>query len=220
MRRLLKIAVVLLLLIGGGGAAFAWHQAFRDNVNPDLTNDFNLLIPKGASFEYVVNTLSANQVLRDVGAFERVSKVRKYDQLVKPGRYIIQKGTNNWELVRKLRSGDQDQMKLLFRSHRTLDELAQEISDQLSFSREELLAKMKDDGFLRDYGFNSGNVRNLFLPNTYFVYWTLSPKELFKRLKDNYDQFWTADRKAKADATLAAVEVFPAPPFRFTILTT
>ena len=199
-RRILKIAVILLLLVGAGGAAAAWHQALRNNVSASIWEEYNLLIPKGADFEYVANTLASDNVLKDVGAFRRISGIRKYDQLVKPGRYTIKPGTNNWKLVEKLRAGDQDQMKLLFRSHRTLDELATEIADQLSFSREELLAKMKDDGFLRDYGFNSTNVRNIFIPNTYFVYWTITPKELFSRLKENYDQFWTADRKAKAEA--------------------
>jgi UPF0755 protein len=200
MRRILKIVVILLLLAGAGGAGAAWHQGLRDNVNPAIGEAYQLLIPLGANFEFVTNTLATDNVLKDMGAFKRISGVRKYDKLVKPGRYTIVPGMNNWKLVEKLRAGDQDQMKLLFRSHRTLDELAQEISDQLSFSREELLAKMKDDGFLRDYGFNKGNVRNLFLPNTYFVYWTVSPEDLFTRLKENYDQFWTADRKAKADA--------------------
>ncbi|HHG86015.1 MAG TPA: endolytic transglycosylase MltG [Bacteroidetes bacterium] len=200
MWRLLKIALIVLLLIGGGGAALVWHQAFRDNVNPELKADFDLLIPKGATFAFVLKTLESNQVLRDVGAFERVSKVRKYDKLVKPGRYTIHKGTHNWELVRKLRSGDQDQMKLLFRSHRTLSALAEEIAGQLSFSTELLEKRMNDDDFLRKYGTNHANVRNLFLPNTYFVYWTMSVEELFERLQKNYDQFWNASRLKKAEA--------------------
>lgn len=200
MRRLLKIGLVLLLVLGGGSAAVVWHQAFRDNINPDLIADFDLLIPPNAEFNYVVSALESNNVLRDVGAFRRVAQIRKYDQLVKPGRYTIQKGTNNWELVRKLRSGDQDQMKLLFRSHRTLEALAEEIADQLAFPKAELARKMKDAEFLRTYGVNPENVRNLFLPNTYFVYWTMSIEDLFERLQKNYQQFWNASRKKKAEA--------------------
>lgn len=176
-----------------------WHQAWRDNINPALADDYQLLIPRQADFAYVMQTLAADQVLRDPAAFRRISQVRKYDRLVKPGRYAIKKGMSNWKLVQKLRAGDQDQMKLLFRSHRTLDELAGEISGQLAFSKEDLLAKMRDDGFLQPYGFNTTNVRNLFLPNTYFVYWTITPEALFDKMSQQYQDFWNSGRKAKAE---------------------
>jgi UPF0755 protein len=38
----------------------------------------------------------------------------------------------------------------------------------------------------------------MILPDTYEMYWTASVEEIFNRLKQEYDAFWTPERKAKA----------------------
>ena len=187
------------MLLGAGAAAYAYWQAMRGNVRAEA-DGFELLIPRGADFEHVCKELEAGQVLKDMSSFRQISKIRKYPDLVKPGRYVLAKGTNNWDLVRKLRAGDQDQMKLRFRSHWTLEELADEIGDQLMLDADDLYKKMLDADFLAEYGVNRENVRNLFIPNTYFVYWTMGAEELFDKLKGSYDQYWNADRQQKLES--------------------
>lgn len=199
MKRLVK-RLFLLFFVGGlmvGG--YGYWQATKDNINPEK-DGYELKIPPGADYDYVLNELKAENVLQSVFSFELVSMVRKYDQLVKPGLYKIEAGTSNWELVRKLRAGDQDQMKLRFRTHWTLKEIADEVGDQLLVDADDVHQKMQDDAFLQKYGFNSKTVRNLFIPNTYFVYWTMSTEDFFDKLKRSYDEFWNADRKSKAEA--------------------
>lgn len=196
MMRFIRRVFLLLLVLGAGGAGFAYWQALRDNVNAEA-DGYELLIPKGATFDHVCNELEAGKVLKSLSSFRQVAKVRKYPDLVKPGRYVIQSGTNNWDLVRKLRAGDQDQMKLRFRTHWTLEELADEIGDQLMMDSDDLYKRMKDDNFLAKYDMSPENVRNLFIPNTYFVYWTMGPDELFEKLKSSYDEYWNANRRQK-----------------------
>ena len=36
--------------------------------------------------------------------------------------------------------------------------------------------------------------RKLFIPNTYEVYWTITPLEFLQRMQREYDRFWTDDR--------------------------
>lgn len=200
MRKFLKYAVLIVLAIGIAGAGYGYFQGFRDNINPRLSDSYALLIPRGSTYAQVLQRLETDQVLQSTSSFDMVAKLRKYDRLVKPGRYEIKKGLNNWKLVEKLRAGDQDQMKLVIRSHRTLEELAGEIAGQVDLDSATVLAKMHDAAFLKDYGMEPYLARNLFIPNTYFVYWTLSEKELFTKLKANYDEFWNQDRRAKAKA--------------------
>jgi Fe-S oxidoreductase len=38
-----------------------------------------------------------------------------------------------------------------------------------------------------------------FLPNTYNVYWTIKPEQLFDRMRHEYDNFWNKNRKQKAE---------------------
>ncbi|MFM2376557.1 MAG: endolytic transglycosylase MltG [Bacteroidota bacterium] len=200
MRKVLQVMALMLLVLalGAGGASY-WY-GFRDNVNPALKQGFALFIPRGSTFEDVLHQLEEKNVLRNLSSFKLISTIRKYDHLVKPGRYEIKKGISNWKLVEKLRAGAQDQMKLRIASHRTLHEVAGEIAGQVALDSEALLGKMQDPHFLEPYGVNPKTIRNILIPNTYFVYWTLSERELFSKLKANFDQYWNAERKSKAKA--------------------
>src|SRR5690606_7819387 len=40
----------------------------------------------------------------------------------------------------------------------------------------------------------------MFIPNTYEIYWNTAPDKIVARLHDEYDKFWTDERKAKADS--------------------
>lgn len=207
MRKFIWRSLIVLLLAGAGGAGFVYWQAFLPNVQ-SLKSPFALRIPHGVGFDYVMGELKAGNVLKNVGSFERVARFRKYDQLVKPGLYYINPGVNNWDLVGKLRSGAQDQMKLTFKSHRSLEEIAADIGAQMEFGEKELLEKLQDEAYLAEYGFNVRTVRGLFIPDTYFIYWTLTVDEFFKKMKRNYDSFWTEGRKAKAkDLGMSQAEV-------------
>lgn len=197
MGRIIRNLMVLLVVAGIGAGAYGYFQAFTNNI-PSDKDGYALLIPEHAGFDFVMAELQANNILKNASSFRQVAQLRSYDKLVKPGRYILKSGTNNWKLVEKLRAGAQDEMKLRFRTHWKLEETAAEIGDQLMIGKDELLAKMKDNQFLKEYGVNQSNVQNLLIPNTYFVYWTMSPKELFNKLKKSYDDFWNADRVAKA----------------------
>lgn len=200
MWKFLKYSLLVVLLLGGAGALYVYWQGFRDNIEPSLKEGYSLKIPRGSDFEYVVARLEADHVLRDVSSFKQVAKIRRYDQRVKPGRYEIKRGMNNWKLVEKLRAGAQDQMKLRLGSHRTIDEVAGEIAKQVDLDSASLSGRMRDQSFLDGFGVNPKTVRNLLIPNTYFVYWTLTENDLFAKLKTNYDDFWTDARKAKAEA--------------------
>lgn len=198
MRRIVRIVLILILVVGAGGGWYVYDRALSDNVNPNLEGEYDLLIPPDADFDYVVRTLETDAVLQNTASFEQVASFRKYDAHVKPGRYLIKPGMNNWDLVGKLRSGDQDQMKLRFGTRRTLRDLAEEIGGQLAFGADTLHSLMKDNDFLGQYDESTETIRKLFVPNTYFVYWTISPEDLFARMKKYQDQFWNAERKQKA----------------------
>jgi UPF0755 protein len=48
------------------------------------------------------------------------------------------------------------------------------------------------------FGFNKHNVLTMFIPNTYEVYYTVSADNLIERMYDEYERFWTEERKQKA----------------------
>jgi len=64
----------------------------------------------------------------------------------------------------------------------------------------DLLPYLVSDSVASSYGFTSETFIAMFLPNTYEVYWTITPTQLLDRMKLEYDKYWTNAQKEKAKA--------------------
>ncbi len=49
----------------------------------------------------------------------------------------------------------------------------------------------------RELGFDSVTLFSMFIPDTYELWWTTTPEELVRRMKQEYDRFSTPVRDAK-----------------------
>ena len=128
---------------------------------------------------------------------------RKEDvaQKVKPGRYVINRSTTSIYVARMLNFGWQTPQNMtLSGTIRNKEVLAKRISMQMMADSASIAAALDSAEFLSEYGFTPQNVFALFLPDTYQMYWTASVKDIFDRMKKEYDAFWNPDRVAKAEA--------------------
>jgi UPF0755 protein len=154
-----------------------------------------LLIPTGANFQRVCDSLDAHGFLRDPESFQWVSHRKKYDERVRPGRYRIRNGMNNNELVNLLRAGLQEPVNLIFQNVRTPAELAGRLARQVEPDSLALARLMHDPSFLRKFGVTPPTVFSLFIPNTYQVLWNITAEELFQRMEKECRRFWNDERK-------------------------
>jgi UPF0755 protein len=167
-----------------------------------------LKIPTGATFQTVLDSLTAYKALTDPLSFGFVAKLSGYQERIKPGLYLIPSDLSNRDLVKLLDKGEQLPVKITFHNARTNADLASKIAQNLEVSSEELLAFLDDNDRCSALGFTTETIGCMFLPNTYEVYWTYSVDKLMGRMKKEYDRFWNADRLAKANQIgLTPVEV-------------
>jgi UPF0755 protein len=78
--------------------------------------------------------------------------------------------------------------------------IAKKIANQMMVDSASVAAALNDKEFLAGYGFTPEDVFGMILPDTYEMYWTASIEDIFNRLKQEYDAFWTEERLAKAKA--------------------
>lgn len=188
--------------------SFYFYQVFYGaNILLDKENQ-TILILKEDTFDDVRNKFYDDFIINDVISFSFVAKVLGYQELVKPGLYQLKKGMSNLAAVRMLRSGDQVPVRITFNNVRLKLDLAEKITENTGIEPTEFLALLEDNNFLTQYGVNSESVMTLFLPNTYEVYWTLTATELFSKMAQEHDKFWTTKRKAKAkELKMTPIEV-------------
>lgn len=202
MSRNLKIGLFLTVSILLTTFTFYFWQIYRSpNLQVGETDKtFALLIPKGSTFESVMDTLQMHKVVNDEVSFRFLAKLMKYPELVKEGRYEIEPRMSNRAALVKLRSGDQDAMTVTFNSMRQKSDLIQRLGSKFAFGPEALAERLNDPEVCQKYGFDTTTIVCLFLPNTYEFFWTIKPDALLERMGTEYKKFWTPERKAKAKA--------------------
>lgn len=196
-----KILVVFLLLFTILLSSFGFYTyqvLFSPNILVEKEERI-VLIPKDATFKDVQNMLYEKDIVQDLVSFSALAKIMNYHENVKYGRYKFKPNMTNMDAIRLLRSGEEAAVNITFNNVRLKKDLAEKITRNIAMTPEEfsraLEAYVKSD----TSGFNQYNIISMFIPNTYQVYYFVTPKDLIKRMRYEYDKFWTADRLAKAD---------------------
>ena len=199
MRKLLTTLLVLALVIGGFMAWRAWKEIFGPGIR-FKTDEKVLLIPTGADLDQVLDSLKGEGILEDEKTFRWVVKRKKYADRVRPGRYVVPSGMSMNDLVNKLRSGEQDPVRITFTNIKNIPELAGQIAKYIEADSITVIDAILSPATAKRLGFTRETIISLFLPDTYEVWWTVTPEELIDRFAKEYKRFWNADRMAAARA--------------------
>ena len=190
---------ILFLLIALAGFLYSSYLFLLPNVKLKTDKVEYLLIKDNTSFGELTDQLQQKANVTSLNSFKQVARLLKYKD-VKSGRYKIQNGMNNLTLIRNLRNGNQTPVNLTFNNIRTKEQLAGRLSKQLMPDSVEILQLLNDTAFLSTYGLDPYTSVSLFLPNTYEIFWNVKAEKIFDRMNNEYDKFWTPERKQKAAA--------------------
>lgn len=192
-----------LLVVGGilfvSFSYYAYQIVYTPNIDTKGKQTY-IRIPKGATFEQVMDSVENEKVVIDELSFRFMAKLMDYPKLVKPGHYELTNGATNYQLISDLRAGRQSPVKLTFNNIRVKKDLTAKLSTDISASQTELDSLLQNEQYVKNLGFDTTTVITMFIPNTYELYWNTSARELMKRMKKEYDAFWTPAREAKAQA--------------------
>ncbi|MCX6188946.1 MAG: endolytic transglycosylase MltG [Bacteroidetes bacterium] len=203
-RRLLFFGLMLLLLLGA-----TYYFIFRGNISIPANNEKEYLyIPTGATFDDVLAILRRKSLLKDETSFTLLCKSVGYTHSVLPGKYRLSNRMTNFELVRLLKSGKQEPVKLIIKGSQSMLAFLDYVSNNLEITHDELNQKLTDDDYLMSYSLNKATAICLIVPNTYEMYWN-TPVELFlEKMHVAYEKFWMEKRTTLAkESGLTKTEV-------------
>lgn len=150
----------------------------------------------------------AEAALKDAGVrtfgFPMLSRMLSYR--VRSGRYAVEKGENIVQIFRRLRNGKQSPLNLTIPSVRTLDRLAGYLGERLMIDSTEIVTAFRDS--YTNYGYTWETLPELFVPNTYQVYWDMSSSDFMQRMVHENRAFWQGKRDSLAQSIgMSHVEV-------------
>lgn len=136
-------------------------------------------------------------------AFDFYASHLNLEQRMKTGHYIIKDDMSVVSLVRMFVLGEQTPVKLVIGEARTLPQLAGKLSKQIMADSAAILNVMYDKAEREAVGYKRDSLIALFIPNTYQVYWNISPQQLLARMKKESDTFWSSREQGLANCKLS-----------------
>ncbi|MGN1375273.1 MAG: endolytic transglycosylase MltG [Prevotella sp.] len=133
-----------------------------------------------------------------MAGFRILAAALGYSSHIRSGRYEIAPYDGALTVIRRMRNGMQAPVHLTIQSVRTLDRLAGAIACKLMTDSATIYAALTDSALCGQYGYTPENIMCMFIPNTYDVYWNISPEKLLDKMDKESKRFWNESRTEKA----------------------
>ncbi|WP_300727956.1 endolytic transglycosylase MltG [uncultured Rikenella sp.] len=189
---LLVLVAILLVLVG----IFGWKQ-YDYRFGSAIARSGAVNVPTGTSFGELSRMLVDSGYVRNGRKW--MSYARAFDRdTVRPGHYALQKGETYRAALSAFSFGRQTPVRLTFNNIRTMDRLAGVVAKYIEADSATILQTLSDPAVIAETGLTRATFPSLFIPNTYEVYWTMTPREFVARMQKEHDRFWNDDRRARA----------------------
>ena len=201
MKRNIIIILIASCALIGAVTGFIFGRWYNDNRRPNFTEKYVLFVRPETSVQTVIDSLVSGAGAQRPRSLERCFEEENLAACMKPGRYVIEPSFTSIYVARMLTHGWQTPGNMtLSGTIRTKARLAQKIAAQMMADSASIAQALDSAEFLQPYGFTPENIFAMILPDTYQMYWTASVRDIFDRLKKEYDAFWTPERLDKAKA--------------------
>lgn len=203
LKKILAIFSVLLVL----GLSIYGYMIYKKifSVNTKFAEkEVFIYIPTDSDYAEVEKIVAP--YIENMDNFKMVAEKKSYVTNVKAGKFLLKNNMNNNDIINSLRQPVET--KLAFNNQERLEDFAGRIGSQIEADSTSLMKAFTDKEFLDENGFTEENVLAMFIPNSYAFFWNTSAEKFRERMAKEYRKFWTAERKAKAEAQkLTPIEV-------------
>lgn len=185
------VAIILIIVVIGGFIGFRFYNKFYGN---NVAKDGFVLVPHNATYQQILDSISP--YLKNKEQFDDVARSKNLGKFIKAGRYEVKTGNNNTNLVNMIKAGNQTANSFRIGDFGDVYQMVGRVSrkteiDSLKFAQE-------FDKIAVSKGYKDAeDLKKYFFIDTYKFFWTVTPQEFFKKFDDQYNEFWTAERKAK-----------------------
>lgn len=198
------IAALAVVVVGGGGwLCFEYSYRLRAAVLVDC----NLKVYPKDDLAEVAAKLDKAGVIRSADGMLSMASLHDITD-IKPGNYELTRGMSYRTVLRRLRVGAQTPVRVTFNSFRTVEGLVGALARKTLADSVGYMKVLDNDSLIGADGFNRQTVLAVFVPNTYEIYWTITPEEFYFKMRDEYRDFWDGARSRKAKArNMSPIEV-------------
>jgi UPF0755 protein len=103
-------------------------------------------------------------------------------------------------LARMLNNAQQSPVNFVITKIRTRESLAAKLGAAFECDSAQVMSFLSNADTLKAYGLDTSTVMAAAMPYTYTIKWNTTPGRIFRQFYSSYKNFWTPERKRKADS--------------------
>lgn len=198
------IKILAFLGVGVTLTSCNFINGFQSNVKEETY----LYVRSNATYEEVLDSLKSK--LKNIESFQKYADGSDYASHIRPGKYKLEAGESNRNILDKLMDGKQEEVKLMIKNEPTIFHLARSVSKNIEADSASIVNAIVDwANQQNDPTLNAETVKRYFVPNTYNYWWATSAETFVEKMLKEFDKVWTEERAQKAvQLGLSQLEVY------------
>lgn len=187
-----RLAVLLLacvafgLALGGVAIWMLWGRNTQMN-----EGERGVHLPPGITLSATADSLVSRDILELRWSFLAVARATGWGDQIKAGYYTFSGDESNKAILDKLRFGQQSPVRVMIPSGSYPERIARIAARNMAFSAEEFLAALKNPELADALGTDTLHLFTYMLPDTYLEYWLTDAESVVRRVKREFDQYFT-----------------------------
>lgn len=170
-----------------------------DGTPPADGTSVRIVVPPGASFGSVLDSLDAHGLVGNRLFLKLRAKVTGADRAVHAGRYEIARGTSHADMLRLLGEGQQLEVRFTVPEGLTIDDIAELAENRLGIPADSFAAAARDSALADSLGLAARSLEGFLRPDTYQLPGEITARELVRRLAMEFLQVWKPEWDARLD---------------------
>lgn len=154
---------------------------------------------KGSTIESISDSIQAHVEVTYGKRVATLLSLMGADVEKREGAFRITQGMSPFTAARFIKNGAQSGVRFTFNNVRTLDEWTDRWGETFMDGPDGMRKALRDSAVCAKYGKTPQTIACLLMPDTYEFYWNISPEKMLDRMFDYYNDFWTSERKSKAE---------------------
>lgn len=164
------------------------------------------LYPEITNIEELAIQLEEQGFVRRAKTIDFLAWVKSMER-ARPGRYEFEKGEDWPEILNRFRIGDQQPVNVVIPASSDLRQLSKRLGQQLMHDSARFYNYFLSDSALNQSKLTRDIFTTVFMPNTYELYWNISPHGLLERMQREQKVFWHKNQEKLTSIRLSQSEV-------------
>ena len=187
------LAAAVIAAVAATVTAGVWvHRAFY---GPGVRHEASLYIYPDADCQTVADSLVPK--LKYPWAYRIYARRLDLPHTFKAGHYRLTEDMSTVAVVRAVKLGLQTPVRVTINNARIPAHLAAKLAGQIAADSARIADALYDPQLAAEVGFDSVTLFSMFIPDTYEFWWTVTPDNLVRRMRREYDAYWTPERDAR-----------------------